>query len=194
MKYLLIVMTALIVIGCQGPSATSGGDVPSESGVAENATSSGINGVYYGGEGYYPGAAKGYNKASNGNFYDDPKYGKGVVGGPSAPAKDRVIYFGFDSSAIDSRSEAIIAAHAAYLKKHRSTKVVLEGHTDSRGSRGYNIALGERRASSVRQSFAKRGIAPTQFSLISYGEEKPAVTGYNERAYQRNRRVVIQYK
>lgn len=205
MKYVLILATTLLVAGCQGPDTP--GSNQSTTGIAENATSSGINGVYYGGEGYYPnsgsrtdakggyypGGAKGYNRATNGNFYDNPTYGKGVVGGPSAPAKDRVIYFGFDSAAIDPRSEAIIAAHAAYLKRHKSAKVVLEGHTDSRGSREYNIALGERRAQSVRQRFSRLGVSPAQMRLISYGEENPAVSGYSERAYQRNRRVVIQY-
>ncbi len=191
MKYLLMTLTALLMVGCQSVDSKDSGVLSSK---VENATSSGINGVYYGGEGYYPGESEGYNTATNGNFYDDPQYGKGVLAGPNSPAKDRVIYFDYDSSDIDSRSAALIDAHAAYLKRHRSAKVVLEGHTDSRGSRGYNLALGERRAKSVRARFVKQGVPATQIRVISYGEENPAVTGYNERAYQRNRRVVIRYK
>ncbi|MGY0398373.1 MAG: peptidoglycan-associated lipoprotein Pal [Ostreibacterium sp.] len=191
MKYLLIMLITTTLFGCSTglnkvtPTTTLG--------TSEDASSAGINGVYYGGEGYKPGASSGYNTASNGNFYDNPNYGQGVVGGPGAPAKDRIIYFSYDSSTIDSRAQAIVNAHANYLKQNPTKKVLLEGHTDSRGSREYNIALGERRAISVLKRFQALGVPITQIRLISYGEENPAVAGYNEDAYKRNRRVVIQY-
>lgn len=191
MKYLYIIATAVALVGCQGAKTVTTGTSTLEGG--EAAVSSGIEGVYYGGDGYNPGAASGGNPASTGNFYDNPSYGKGVVGGPGAPAKDRVIYFNFDSSAIDARAEAIVQAHAAYLKSNQSAKILLEGHTDSRGSREYNIALGERRAISVLKRFQTLGVPALQIRIISYGEEKPAVSGYSENAYKRNRRVVIQY-
>lgn len=187
MKYLLITFAAFALISCQSPNRTT----PATD--AEVVTSSGIDGVYYGGDSYNPGTSNAHSAASNGNFYDTPTYGQKVVGGPQAPAKDRVIYFSYDSSSIDQRAEAIIRAHAAYLKKNPNTKILLEGHTDSRGSREYNIALGERRAVSVLKRFQALGAPVTQIRIVSYGEEKPAVAGFDESAYQRNRRVVIQY-
>ncbi|PID66929.1 MAG: peptidoglycan-associated lipoprotein [Gammaproteobacteria bacterium] len=191
MKYILMIGLTVALIGCQSsktkttPESTLGG--------SEVATSNGIDGVYYGGDGYNPGATSGYNAATNGDFYDNSSYGKNVVGGPRAPAKDRVIYFSFDSSSIDNRARAIVNTHAAYLKQHPKTKILLEGHTDSRGSRGYNVALGERRAIAVLKLLNRLGVPATQIRVISYGEENPAVAGYNENAYKRNRRVVIQY-
>lgn len=191
MKYILIIGLTAALIGCQS-SGTNGAN-QSTLGNAEVASSNGIDGVYYGGEGYNPGAANGYNPATNGDFYDNSAYGKNVVGGPKAPAKDRVIYFSFDSSNIDDRAKAIVGAHASYLKAHPTTKILLEGHTDNRGSRGYNVALGERRAIAVLKLFNQLGVAATQIRIVSYGEENPAVSGYSEDAYKRNRRVVIQY-
>ncbi len=131
--------------------------------------------------------------ASTGDFYNHPNYGQGVVGGPKAVGKDRVIYFAYDSSAIDDRAKSIVKQHAGYLKQHPKTNILLEGHTDSRGSRGYNIALGERRAVSVLKLFKAQGVPMSQIRVISYGEERPAVSGFNEEAYQRNRRAVIKY-
>ncbi len=205
MKYLLMVGLTVALIGCQngvknGTGTVGGAETSGAySGGEEVVTSSGIDGVYYGGDSYNPAADNvysstgGYNQASNGDFYDNAAYGKNVVGGSKAPAKDRVIYFSFDSSRIDERSKALITAHGKYLKNHPNVKVLLEGHTDSRGSRGYNVALGERRAISVLRLFTQLSVPAKQIRVISYGEEKPAVAGNNENAYKRNRRVVIQY-
>lgn len=189
MKYLSILAAILFITGCQRtlPSGQSTLDQ------GEAATSSGIDGTYYGGDGYRPGAASGYNPATNGDFYNNTDYGQNVVGGPTAPAKDRVIYFSYDSANIDSRAENIVKAHAQYLRNHPKQRILLEGHTDSRGSREYNISLGERRAISVLKRFQALGVPVAQIRIISYGEENPAVSGYNEEAYKRNRRAVIQY-
>ncbi len=193
MKYLLgVTLFAALVTGCQSGIGNKP-DTTSTLGSSESATSSGIDGVYSGGEGYDPGAAAGPNPATQGDFYDNPDYGQGVVAGPRAPAKDRVIYFSYDSTVIDERARSIVKAHAEYLKKHPRAKILLEGHTDSRGSREYNIALGERRAISVLKLFNGLEVPSSQIRLISYGEENPAVSGHNENAYKRNRRVVIQY-
>lgn len=132
-------------------------------------------------------------RASVGDFYQDPSYGVNVVGGPTSEAKDRVIYFSYDSAQLDSRSIAVITEHARYLREHPDTRVVLEGHTDERGSREYNIGLGERRAYSVKRIFEQQGVAQTQMRVLSYGEERPALWCSNESCYARNRRVVIIY-
>ena len=102
-----------------------------------------------------------------------------------------VIYFEYDSSEIRPEYLAVVAAHAAYLAKYPTASVRLEGHTDERGSREYNIGLGERRAQTVRRALQLQGVADAQITTVSYGEERPAVEGADEAAYAQNRRVEI---
>lgn len=106
---------------------------------------------------------------------------------------NRIIYFDFDSSEIKGAGVELIAAHAKYLAGHPTTRVRLEGHTDERGSREYNIGLGERRAQAVRRALLLQGAVEGQISTVSYGEERPAVTGHDETAWAKNRRVEIVY-
>ena len=114
--------------------------------------------------------------------------------GPSGELlSKRVIYFDFDKSDIRADSQSVVAAHAAFLAKNPSQKVRLEGHADERGSREYNIGLGERRAQAVRRALMLQGVAEAQLSTVSYGEERPAVAGSDEQAYALNRRVEIVY-
>ena len=87
----------------------------------------------------------------------------------------------------------IIEAHAGYLAAHPNARVILEGHTDERGSREYNLALGERRSIAVRQMMTVLGVSPDQIQVVSYGEEKPAAEGHDEEAWRLNRRVEITY-
>jgi peptidoglycan-associated lipoprotein len=105
----------------------------------------------------------------------------------------RVIYFDFDRAEIRGDSQSIVAAHSQYLAKNPTQKVRLEGHADERGSREYNIGLGERRGQAVRRAMLLQGTAELQLSTVSYGEERPAVAGSDEQAYQLNRRVEIVY-
>ncbi|MCG8379176.1 MAG: peptidoglycan-associated lipoprotein Pal [Proteobacteria bacterium] len=112
---------------------------------------------------------------------------------PQSPLSVRIIYFEYDSSEIRSEYRSVIEAHAAYLIRNPSTTITLEGHADERGSREYNLALGERRAQSIRQQMALLGVASSQIRLVSYGEERPAVEGHDEASWQQNRRVEILY-
>jgi peptidoglycan-associated lipoprotein len=105
----------------------------------------------------------------------------------------RTVYFDFDSSEIKGEGTDIVAAHAKYLAANPGTRVRLEGHTDERGSREYNIGLGERRAQAVRRALLLQGAADAQISTVSYGEERPAVAGHDEAAWAKNRRVEIVY-
>jgi peptidoglycan-associated lipoprotein len=105
----------------------------------------------------------------------------------------RTVYFDFDSSEIKGEGTDIVAAHAKYLSKNGPMKVRLEGHTDERGSREYNIGLGERRAQAVRRALLLQGAAEGQISTVSYGEERPAAAGSDEAAWAKNRRVEIVY-
>jgi peptidoglycan-associated lipoprotein len=119
--------------------------------------------------------------------------GEGVAGPGGAQLKNRTIYFDFDSSEIRSDYSGQITAHARYLASNASIRVRLEGNTDERGSREYNIGLGERRAQAVRRALLLQGVAESQITTVSYGEERPAVTGHTEDAWSKNRRVEIVY-
>ncbi len=112
---------------------------------------------------------------------------------PASPLSRRVVYFAFDSSAIDAEGRQTTMAHARYLSQNPNQTVVLEGHTDERGSREYNLALGERRANAVRDLMLLNGVSPRQIQVISFGEERPVALGSDESAWRLNRRVEILY-
>lgn len=105
----------------------------------------------------------------------------------------RRVYFAFDSSAVDAENRAIVEAHAAYLAANKNVKVVLEGHTDERGTREYNLALGERRAQAVERMVKALGVSADRVKNVSYGEEKALAMDHTEAAWALNRRVEIIY-
>jgi peptidoglycan-associated lipoprotein len=105
---------------------------------------------------------------------------------------DTVIYFDFDQSTLKPESRSLLLAHAERLRG-ASVSVRLEGHADERGSREYNMALGERRANSVRDFLVVQGINASSLEVVSYGEERPAVSGSGESSWGQNRRVEIKY-
>lgn len=105
----------------------------------------------------------------------------------------RVVYFDFDSSVVHDDAMAMLQAHAEYLVSNSATVVTVEGHTDERGTREYNIALGERRADAVRRILLANGVAASQIKIVSYGEERPAALGHNEQAWAQNRRAELVY-
>jgi peptidoglycan-associated lipoprotein len=118
----------------------------------------------------------------------------GESAGPSGEQlKNRIIYFEFDSSDIKSEYNELISAHGRYLASNPSKHVRIEGNTDERGSREYNIGLGERRAQAVRRALMLQGATESQITTVSYGEERPAVTGHTDEAWARNRRANIAY-
>jgi peptidoglycan-associated lipoprotein len=119
--------------------------------------------------------------------------GQGAVGPDSALAAQRVIYFDFDSSDIRNEYIDVIAAHGRFLAGNATVRVRLEGHTDERGSREYNIGLAERRAQTVKRALALQGVQEAQIATVSYGEERPAAAGSDENAWSKNRRVEIVY-
>lgn len=122
-----------------------------------------------------------------------PEEDRGMFVDPGNPLSTRIIYFGYDSSAIASRFAPVIQAHAQYLAKHPQVHLRLEGHTDPRGTREYNVALGERRAESVEQALVLSGANSNQITTLSFGEERPAVPGTTTKAYAQDRRVVLVY-
>ncbi|GAC1623166.1 MAG: peptidoglycan-associated lipoprotein Pal [Nevskia sp.] len=123
--------------------------------------------------------------ASSGNSGSSSAYG-------TAPAANQsVVYFDFDSSELKAESKPVVAGWAKYLTANPTAKVQLQGNTDERGTREYNIALGERRAQSVSSALQSAGVAAGQLSLTSFGEEKPVALGHDEASWSQNRRVEI---
>ncbi len=103
-----------------------------------------------------------------------------------------VVYFDFDQYALTAESRAVLLAHADKLKG-ASVAVRLEGHADERGSREYNMALGEKRANAVRDFLVTQGVSGSSLEVVSFGEEQPAATGSDEASWAQNRRVEVKY-
>lgn len=114
-------------------------------------------------------------------------------GGPSAQVS-RTIYFDFDSYIVKDEFRSTINSHAQYLRANPSSRVVLEGHTDARGTSEYNLALGQKRSEAVRQALLILGVPEAQIEAVSYGKERPAVYGSDETAWAKNRRVEFSYR
>ena len=100
------------------------------------------------------------------------------------------VYFNLDDSSIRSSDANTLNDQAAWLKKYPNTTIVVEGHCDERGTREYNLALGERRANAVKEYLVSRGVPASRIKTVSYGKERPAVIGSNESAWKQNRRGV----
>ena len=112
---------------------------------------------------------------------------------PNSILSNQVIYFDFDSSTVKPESRELVVAHAEYLASNPGIIVRLEGHADERGSREYNLGLGERRAQAVERLMVLSGADAAQLDTVSYGEERPAALGHDESAWWQNRRVEIVY-
>ena len=106
----------------------------------------------------------------------------------------RVIYFDFDSFTVKPEYQGLVDQHARFLQGNRGRSVAVEGHTDERGSREYNLALGQKRAEAVRRALTLVGASDNQIEAVSFGKEKPAVEGTSEEAYAKNRRVEFRYQ
>jgi peptidoglycan-associated lipoprotein len=169
----VMLLACLGVVACASKPKVSPPPPASEVGAGTEATGAGANGA---------------SGVAGQNAGDDE------TAGPQAGLLvKRVIYFDFDSSEIKGEGTDIVGAHAKYLANNPTARVRLEGHTDDRGSREYNIGLGERRAQSVRRALLLQGATEAQLSTVSYGDERPAVAGHDEAAWAKNRRVEIVY-
>jgi peptidoglycan-associated lipoprotein len=172
MMALALVALALALAGC-GPKAVKPGAGAATPGENTAAQGEGANAA---------GAAAGANASQE------------ETGGPQAGLlATRVVYFDFDSAVIQGQGVDVVAAHAKYLAGRPEARVRLEGNTDERGSREYNIGLGDRRAQSVRRAMLLQGVSEGQITTVSYGEERPADPGHDEAAWAKNRRVEIVY-
>jgi len=169
-----VLASALLLAGCPkkpttAPESETGGAV---AGAEQGATTGGTTEAGVGEARPLPGAGDAAAEAA-----------------AAAAAAGRIIYFDYDSSEIRPEFADLVAAQARRLVTNPALTVRLEGHTDERGSREYNVALGERRAQAVRRALLLQGVADGQVVTVSYGEERPAVDGQDEMAYGKNRRV-----
>ncbi len=164
-KILMSVFLALFVAGC----ATKSKDTADTSGSGSTSTSDSVDGTLTVSE------------------------GSGVVAGSQEDlivnVGDRV-FFGYDSSELDVDAQELLQDQVAWLKQHSNVSVIVEGHCDERGTREYNLALGEKRAQAVKNYLISLGINSSRVSTISYGKERPAVIGSHEGAWSQNRRSV----
>ena len=107
---------------------------------------------------------------------------------------DRTLLFGFDKYDVSDESRRVLYAHARNLLNNPSDRIRIEGHADRRGSRSYNLALGERRAQSARQVLKLKGVSENQIAIVSFGKEKPAALGDSEQDFAMNRRDFLSYE
>jgi peptidoglycan-associated lipoprotein len=117
---------------------------------------------------------------------------QGNTAGPANAAK--VIYFDYDSFAIKAEFQSVLDTHAKFLNANKTRKIAIEGHTDDRGGREYNLALGQKRSESVRRALGLLGVSEAQIEAVSFGKEKPAKLGSDEASYALNRRAEIAYR
>ena len=162
--------------GMNGANGANGQFDPSVSGYNRN-------GVGSGGVGGADGSASGAGYGANGNPLKDPK---NIL-------SKRSVYFDFDSSAVKGEYKPVVEAHAGFLKKNPQRKAQIQGNTDVQGSREYNLALGQRRAESVKSMMRVLGVPEAQLEAVSYGKEKPRATGMTDADHAENRRADVAY-
>ena len=178
---LVFVVTLTMLFGCSSTeekdksllAGQDGGNDASTSGYAEGRS---VSGEQFG--------VNSSGKSKLGTEFSDPRN----------PLSKKTIYFMYDSSQVKQEFVSVVAAHAQYLMDHPSQRVVLEGHADERGSREYNIALGEQRAKAVLRMMKMQGVYEDQLDVVSYGEEKPEADGMDSASWQLNRRVEVLYE
>jgi len=134
---------------------------------------------------------------SEGTSTTTPNQASNVEGNPLHDPNNilskRSVYFDFDSNIVKDEFRPLVQAHARYMVDHRDARVRIEGNCDERGSREYNLALGQRRAEAVKKIMTVLGASDSRIETISYGEEKPVAMGHDEAAWAKNRRADIKY-
>jgi peptidoglycan-associated lipoprotein len=167
---LLIPFCAVIIVGCASSGGTDDGSAGGAGGAGDGSSTSGVNGDGVGGATTLDAEMLAELKSSN------------------------IIYFGYDSANLDSASLELAQQHGAYIANNPDVVARLEGHADERGTREYNLGLGERRSVSVQNVLSVQGVAPEQLNIISFGEERPVNLASDDAAYAENRRVEIVYE
>ncbi len=176
-KILFTAFLAAVLAGCQSTPTTA--PVEDKSGAADASAASSQSGASTAGT--RPGGVTGSNTGSN------------PLRDPNNILSKRAIYFEFDSFTVSDQYKAIVEAHAKYLQGNRQARVSLQGNADERGSREYNIALGQKRADAVKRMMTLMGVQDVAIETVSFGEEKPRNPGHDEASWAENRRVDIVY-
>ncbi len=143
---------------------------------------------------YKASAADAYNSGASSAYQGQGAYNNTPTGLAPLPLAKDTIYFLYDSSEIQPRFRPIVDKYSEYLRAHPNQILILEGHADERGSREYNVALGEERAKAVARIMQAKGVFGTQLEFVSYGEEKPTSLNHDESAWRLNRRVHLIYQ
>jgi peptidoglycan-associated lipoprotein len=141
------------------------------------------------------GASTSGTPGAGGQTQVQPVQADTAQGGQGGPVNvSRIVYFDYDSYVVKPEFQSVIEAHARFLKQTGSRHIVIEGHTDERGGREYNLALGQKRSEAVRRSLELLGVRDAQVEAVSFGKEKPASPGSDEAAWAKNRRAEIAYR
>ena len=184
-----ILTAAAVLAACEGTAGTVEDDTGAVSQTSDGVSTSGTGDDSVSSTGTtVTGGTDATGTVTPGEFQGHP------LDNPTGELAARTIYFDFDSSEVPESELVGIEAHARYLSEHSGALITLEGHGDERGSREYNIALGEQRAVAVRQLMTLLGATDPQIHTISYGEERPAAAGHDDSAWKFNRRVEIIYR
>jgi peptidoglycan-associated lipoprotein len=190
---LALAISSLLLSACsdtdEKDTSLTDGSQNTGSGINDASTSglnkgSGIEGSEMGGSGMNGASGSGDYASTLGPEFNDP----------NNPLSKRIVYFMLDSSEVQPDFIPVITAHAQYLIANPAQRITLEGNADERGSREYNIALGEQRAKSVANMMKIKGVSESQLDIVSYGEEKPVAFGSDESAWEQNRRVELVYQ
>jgi peptidoglycan-associated lipoprotein len=181
-KLILAAFVAFMVAGCSStPPADTGAPIDDKSGATTGGTgSASTSGT---GTGGVTGSQTGTGTGARGNPLRDP----------SSPLSKRSVYFDFDSFVVKDEYKPTIEAHARYLQQNRTQRMTIQGNTDERGSREYNIALGQKRAEAVKRMMTLLGATDQQIETVSFGKEKPKAQGHDDSSWAENRRDDVLY-
>ncbi|MFO1311002.1 MAG: peptidoglycan-associated lipoprotein Pal [Burkholderiales bacterium] len=180
-KLTIAALFAIVLAGCQSAPTTA--PVEDKSSTTDPAAAAGTSGATTSGT-----QAGGVTGSTTGS-----SAGANPLKDPNNILSKRSVYFEFDSFTVSDQYKPIVEAHAKYLQANKNARVSLQGHADERGSREYNIALGQKRADAVKRMMTVMGVQETIVETVSFGEEKPRNPGHDEAAWAENRRVDIIY-
>jgi peptidoglycan-associated lipoprotein len=179
----LVLAAGVVLQGCTGTQGVRDGEVPVDDRSIGADSQGGTVGADSG--------AQSSGAQMGGEFAGRPV--SELLNDPATPLSVRVFYFEYNSAELSESDRDALATHARLLNERRDVMVVLEGHADERGSREYNLALGERRAKVIERVLTLQGVSPQQLQVISFGEERPQAFEHSEESWRLNRRVQLLY-
>ena len=189
-RLIALAAVAFFVAACETASQTStdsAGESSSSTASSSASTSSSSGSSGSSGSSSSPSSSSSSNSSSSGTASSSSAAVDSAA--DKLAAVGNTVYFGYDSAVLDGNSQATLFRQAAFLKGNPSLTVTIEGHCDERGTREYNLALGERRAAAARDYLLAQGVDPARIRVISYGKERPVAAGSNETSWSKNRRA-----